>query len=152
MKIYCATPMTGRSFGDVLEYYQNLTVFLKKVGFDVLCPMVCKTHLKAEQQLAAHGIKHPISTDHAIIERDRWMVQHSDVIYTNLLGANRVSIGSVMELAWAYDKGKHTIVVMEKDNIHQHSFVLEAADIVFEEESVALRYLEELVGGIMSYS
>lgn len=34
---------------------------------------------------------------------------------------------------------------MEDDNVHQHSFVLEAATIVFNNVNEALEYLERLV-------
>jgi hypothetical protein len=53
-----------------------------------------------------------------------------------------------MELAWAHDKGKHTIVVLEPGNIHEHAFVLEAADVVFNNEADALLYLKKLSKGI----
>jgi hypothetical protein len=74
------------------------------------------------------------------------MVHQSDVVYVNLLKTVAPSIGCIMELAWAHDLGKHTVVVMQKDNPHRHAFVLEAADVVFEEERDALRYLMKLAG------
>ena len=52
----------------------------------------------------------------------------------------------MFEMAWAHQLGKHSVVVMEKDNIHRHSFVLEASDVLYETYSEALDYLEKLSG------
>ena len=35
----------------------------------------------------------------------------------------RVSIGTVMEIAWAYERRIPIIVVMKEDNIHVHAMV-----------------------------
>ena len=148
MKIYLARPISGQSYETVVDYYADLSSHMKDVGFTVLCPMTGKQHLRTEVEFKAHGYGNPTSTNHAIIERDRWMVSQSDIVYANLTGAPCASIGTCMELAWAHDKGKHTIVVMEKDNVHHHAFILEAADIVFETHKEATDYLENLIKGI----
>lgn len=114
MKIYLARPISGRSYDEVTTYYKKLTESLQYAGYEVLCPMNGKTHLRTELEFKAHGYtNNPTSTNHAIIERDRWMVNQADVVYANLQGSTHVSIGTCMELAWAHDKGKHTIVAME---------------------------------------
>jgi nucleoside 2-deoxyribosyltransferase len=73
------------------------------------------------------------------------MVRNCDIILTDLTGMTRNSIGCCMEMAWASLLGKHSIVVMEKENPHRHAFVLEAADIVFETLEEAIEYLKLLV-------
>lgn len=69
------------------------------------------------------------------------MVSMCDILYCNLTMAQIVSIGSTMELAWAHQLGKHSVVAMQADNIHRHAFILEAADIVWETHEQALDYL-----------
>ena len=69
---------------------------------------------------------------HAIFERDMWMVSSSDIILCDLSGSKAVSIGCCMEMAWAAKLGKHSILVMDDGNIHDHRFMREAADIVKE--------------------
>jgi hypothetical protein len=69
------------------------------------------------------------------------MVTESNVVFINLLGAKRVSIGCCMEMAWAHMLGKHTVLVMEEGNIHHHAFVLECADIVLPDYEEAIDYL-----------
>lgn len=146
MKIYLARPISGASAEEVYGYYDEVTTILKNVtSYEVLSPMKGKQPLRTELEFKAHGYDHvPVATNHAIIERDRWMVSNADIVYANLSGTQRVSIGTCMELAWAHDKGKHTIVVMEEGNIHRHAFILEAADIVFKTHDEAMDYLYEL--------
>lgn len=146
MKIYLATPISGRSYDEVTNYYKETSESLHNAGYSVLCPMNGKTHLRTEVEFKAHGYTdNPTSTNHAIIERDRWMVSQADIVYANLIGSKHASIGTCMELAWAHDKGKHTIVSMEDTNIHQHAFILETADIVFKTHEEAMSYLRNLL-------
>ena len=72
------------------------------------------------------------------------MVKQSNVVYANLTGTNMVSIGTVMEMAWAFDSGKHVVLAMEANNIHRHAFILEAAHVLFEDTDSALVYLKSL--------
>jgi hypothetical protein len=63
-----------------------------------------------------------------IFNRDYFDVHHADALLVNLLGAKKVSIGTVFEMAWAYEKRIPTVVVIEgESNPHYHTFVLEAA-------------------------
>jgi len=50
-----------------------------------------------------------------------------DVLLVNLLGASKVSIGTVMEIAWAYQNRTPVVVVMEQEgNPHEHAMIREA--------------------------
>jgi nucleoside 2-deoxyribosyltransferase len=146
MKIYCCHPISGCSAADVFKYYEDTSKMLDSYGYQVLTPMHGKGILRTEMAFKAVDYRNPVSTNHAIFNRDRWMVTQADVIYANLLGAKIVSIGTVMELAWASDKGKHVVLVMEEENIHRHAFVLEAATIIWTTEAEALTYLKNLAG------
>lgn len=148
MEIYLARPISGQSYETVVDYYKETSDTLKALGYDVLCPMTGKQYLRNEISFKAAGYGNPVSTNHAIIERDRWMVKKADVVYAYLSNATITSIGTCMELAWVHDAGKHTIVVMEQGNIHRHAFVLEAADIVFETHEEAIEYLTLLINGL----
>jgi hypothetical protein len=115
------------------------------MGFNVLHPMVGKAYMRNEIKFKAEGYGNPLSTNHVIKERDKWMVTMADIVYINLLGTKMASIGCIAELAWGDVLGKQTIVVMEKDNVHRHAFMLEMADIVFETEEEAMEYLKKLI-------
>ncbi len=145
MKIYCAAPISGKSGEDVWSYYENITAVLRNMGYEVLSPMTGKEYLRLEKHLKAEGYEGPVSTAKAIYSRDIWMVEQADIVYMNLKGAERVSIGCMMELERAHSKGKHTVVVMEEGNIHEHAFVHEATDVRFGEVNQALNYLKQLI-------
>lgn len=150
MKIYLAGPISGLGYLEVVTAYQKKTEKLQAMGYEVLCPMTGKSYLRNELEFKDHGQEaFPVSTNHAIFERDKWLVGNCDIVLADLTQAHeRVSIGTVMELAWASLLGKHTLVVLPKTNIHHHAFILEAADIVFETGSEAEQYLEDLIGGV----
>jgi nucleoside 2-deoxyribosyltransferase len=147
MKIYIAGAISGQSTHGVFTYFKQTAYLLQGLGYIVYSPLIGKDKLfRNEVEFKAEGYdSNPRITNHAIIERDRWMVQQSDILYCNLtMSKEIVSIGSMMELAWAHHLGKHTIVVMQADNIHRHAFVIEAADVIFETEREGLEYLREL--------
>jgi len=140
--VYCVHPISGLTPEEVFAYYNGIKDKLSK-AYDVLIPMTGKSSLRCAKEFRAHGHDElPITGNHAIFERDRWMVTQSDIIYANLIGATtRVSIGSMFELAWASLLGKYVVLAMDKESVHQHAFVLEAADVVFNSAEEAEEYL-----------
>lgn len=147
MKIYLARPISGLSYDEIFGYYEDVSLTLSGFGYTILHPMTAKGILRNEVEFKASGYDNPVSSNHAIVERDKWMVTQADVVYANLEEAKAISIGCVTELAWAQILGKHTVVVMEEGNPHQHAFVIEAADIIFGTRHEGIDYLEKLIKG-----
>lgn len=147
LKIYCAHPISGLTWDDVVNYYNDIKEKLESIGFDVFQPMTGKGEIRTEvkERFQPGNFKSAVASNHAIFERDRWMVSQSDILYLDLTGAELTSIGCMMELAWAALLGKYAVVVMDKENVHRHAFVIEAADIIFENADTALIYLQKLV-------
>jgi nucleoside 2-deoxyribosyltransferase len=68
-----------------------------------------------------------LASQRGIVSRDFFDVRRVDAVFANFLGAKRVSIGSVFELAWAFQLQKPVVLAMEDSgNIHEHAFVREA--------------------------
>ena len=148
MRIYCCHPISGRTADEVFEYYEDMSEVLGSFGYEVLTPMHGKDVLRTETKFREADYRNPVATNHAIYNRDRWMVHQADIVYANLLGASVVSIGTMMELAWASDNRKHVVLAMEEKNVHRHAFVLEAAEVVFETTEGSLAYLKSLVSSL----
>lgn len=150
MKIYTAGPITGLSYDEVMSRYNTQTKMFKEFGYEVFCPMTGKEYLRNETELKATGYSHkPLSTDRAIKGRDKWMVGQVDVVFVDFSSSgDRASIGSVMEMAWADEFNKHIVAVIPEGNIHNHSFVLQCADIVFTNVEEAYLYLKTLANSI----
>ena len=143
MKIYTAGSISGKTREEVEKYFSDLRAELEGYGFTVFNPMLGKAMLRVnERYLQPRGV--PVATDRAIIGRSRWMVGQADVVYVNLAEAAIVSIGSMIEMAWAYELRKHVVAVIPEGNIHEHAFPLMAADIRFYTTEEALAYLKEI--------
>lgn len=150
MKVYLAHAISGRSGEEILNWYESTSEAFEYLGFTVLFPMIGKGYLRNEMSLRATGYEDfPMSTNHNIFERDKWMVTQADVVFVDLTDTTTASIGCSMELAWASMLGKHTVVVLPKENIHRHAFILEAADIIFEDIESATNYMEKLVNRVL---
>lgn len=93
--------------------------------------MRAKQYLKAETDVDGNKLKdayadYPLSTMKAITTRDRADCMGSSLVIMNLLGAKTVSIGSVLEVAWADAARVPVILVMEKTgNLHEHGMIRE---------------------------
>jgi len=145
-EIYCAHPISGLTYDEVVSYYEGVKKELESYGYKVLHPMTGKKCLRTDvtERFKPANYREEVATNHAILTRDSWMVRQCNVLYLDLTGAKMISIGCVMELAMAYILGKYTVVVMEDGNIHNHAFVVEAASIVFKNSEKALDYLKVL--------
>lgn len=145
MKIYLAHPISGLSADVVFNYYDQTSRHLKENGIKVFSPMVAKDFLRNEIEFKPLGYQQPCTTNHALYNRDRWMVEMSDIVYANFMLADKVSIGMVMEIAWASLLRKHVVITMPENSIHSHAFVHEAANVVFNNHEDAMDYILNLI-------
>jgi hypothetical protein len=65
-----------------------------------------------------------------ITTRDRMDCMRSNMVIANFLGATKTSIGSVMEIAWADSARIPIVLVIDKDNVHQHPMITECAGFI----------------------
>ena len=67
-----------------------------------------------------------LSSQRGITICDRFDCMRADLILVNLLGAERPSLGTVIEIAWADSKRIPIVVVMEeRGNVHDHAMLRE---------------------------
>ena len=71
-----------------------------------------------------------------------------DMVLMNLLGATKVSIGSMIELGWADAFRKPVVLVIEEGNCHMHAIVQEIAGFIVPTLDQGI----EVVKSILSYS
>lgn len=147
-RIYLVHPMSGLNWKDVEKYYTNVITKLEKMGYLVLHPMCAKGMLSGKKFNSKGEEKgNPIVIPHAIVRRDIWMVKESDIVFADLTSAKEKSIGSISEIAVACSEGKHVVGVMEKGNVHEHTFMKEQFDVIYDNLDDALKYLERLIRG-----
>lgn len=124
--VYLAGPITGTKY-DCSVGWRDYVKSQLAPEIDCFSPMRAKQYLKAKESIADQYDEFVLSTQRGIFARDFHDCQKRDLIFINLLGANRVSIGTVMEIAWGAAFKKPIVLVMEKEgNPHNHALIREA--------------------------
>lgn len=130
-RVYLAGPISGLSYGAACNWRDEATAYLGARGIEALSPMGGKEYLKDVSKFldaVDYGTMGPLSGDRAITTRDRFFATTCDVLLVNLLGAEKVSIGTVLEIAWADAKRIPIVIAMEKKgNPHEHGMIRELA-------------------------
>ena len=148
LKIYLVHAMSGLKWEEVESYYKRTKTDLDALGYQTMHPMCAKSELKGNRfDPKASDVKGSAVGAHAITRRDHFMVRTANIVFADLSGCKRISIGSVSEIATAYELGKHTVGVMEKGNVHEHAFMQEQLDVIFETYEEALNYLKKFIKG-----
>lgn len=116
-KVYLAGPITGLDYAGATDWREYAVRWFRERGIEAYSPLRAKTYLKDEKSIdgspGAYQRVHPLSAPKGICTRDRWDVSRSDVVLMNLLGATRVSIGTMIEVGWADAYRVPIVLVME---------------------------------------
>lgn len=83
----------------------------------------------------------PLFEASAIFRRDRWDVYRCDAVLAHLAGADKVSIGSVMEIAWAHAWNKLVVATLNQGDIHDHGMLRQCMSIVTPSLSEAIHLI-----------
>jgi len=131
--VYLAGPIANISGCEAIDWRKYATSELHDYSITVRDPMREKRHpMKDMTKISAdfttykeYGI---FFTSRAIMTRDFNDVKQSDVVLVNLLNAQVPSLGTVMEMAWAFAMQKPCVVAIEPDgNPHdKHPMIHEA--------------------------
>lgn len=127
--VYLAGPITGLTFDGAKDWRADARAVLKGMSkgmIESLDPMRNKEYLSKEHIL---GDSYPtlMSSQRGIYGRDRFDCLRADALLVNMIGATRVSIGTVMEIAWADSMKKPIVLAMEDEgNLHDHAMLREA--------------------------
>jgi hypothetical protein len=127
--VFLSGPLTGLSYDESIAWRRyvsgKLPPFMRAYS-----ALRGKEYLAEEDVLLDAYEDYPLSSRKGITCRDRMDVIRCDLLFVNLLGTTRVSIGTVMEIAWADILRKPIVVVMEEDNIHAHGMIKEVASYI----------------------
>lgn len=129
--VFLAGPLTGVPYKDALKWRSYVEAKLPEeiIAFSGLRG---KTYLSNEQVLKDAYPEHLLSTAYGTVTRDRYDVCRCDALLVNLLDTEeRVSIGTIMEMAWADVRRIPIVLAMEETgNIHDHAFVRQVAGFI----------------------
>lgn len=142
--LFLAGPLTGLSYREALGWrkYVESRLPADVIAFSALRG---KEYVADERILKDTYPEHLLSTPQGTITRDRYDVSRCDALFVNLLKADRISIGTIMEMAWADAWRIPIILAMEKGNIHDHAFVRQVAAFIASDLDEAIQTAVDVV-------
>jgi len=146
-KVYLAGPITGLSFNESEGWRDEFKELVKRspvlTRVDLFSPLRAKHYLRGETNIAGQYEGTALSSQKGIMGRDRWDIFTADALVIDFTGAKKVSIGTVMEIAWANARGIPVIAVL--DELHgNHPMIKEAVTFPVKDLNEALYVLEAL--------
>jgi nucleoside 2-deoxyribosyltransferase len=146
LKVYLAGPIAGCTYEGATDWRKRASELLAPEisGFS---PMRGKEYLKNAGTIGDKGYdQFPMSTSKAVLCRDHHDCTTSDVVIVYLKGAKKVSIGTVMEVAWAHHARVPIVLVMEKEgNVHEHLLLSEACNFRVETLEEACKVVKAIL-------
>lgn len=129
--VYLAGPISGLSYRGCTEWRHAAAADLQAHGIAALSPMRGKEYLSHLEAISSDGRDYAhlgvLALPRGVMTRDRFDALRCDVLLVNLLGARHVSIGTVMEIAWADARRTPIVCAMEDTgNPHEHMMISEA--------------------------
>lgn len=132
MKVYLSGPISG-SADNAIEGWRTRVARLLGRKAEIIDPAaspydasLAYQHLEAESekmQRLLHG--------RLVVDRNKHLIQSSDIVLANFVGAPRASIGSIGELFWANAFRVPIIVVREAmGSVHDHAMINAIASVV----------------------
>lgn len=129
--VYLAGPMTGTTFVECMGWRYRTRDKLDESGITALIPgRGEEVSMRREEIISSyHEAPLVLETAESIRSRDYYDVANCNIVLVNMLGAKRVSIGTVMEIGWATALDKLVCLVMEKTgNPHDHPHITKSVD------------------------
>ena len=130
--VYLAGGIAGLAGVDAVEWRGAAMLALATRNIESLDPMRAKLHLAHQKRISENFNDYANAgvffTSRGIMTRDFNDVQRCDALLVNLLGAKKPSLGTIMELAWAYALQKPAVVAIEAiGNPHDNHPMISAA-------------------------
>ena len=148
MKVYLAGAITGLTYDGANDWRTVVSEKLLHDGITPVNPLRAKEFLKEYGILERNYLKaHPLSTGKGIVTRDRNDVKNCDIVLMNLQGAERVSIGTMVEVGWA-DAWRKPIVIVQDEGpgFYDHEFIKEIAGYIVYSLDDALEIVRAIAG------
>lgn len=153
---YLAGPIAGLTSDQAVEWRDIATNRLMLYNIEALSPMRFKLDLlpagvPLTEYYNGTGDEDysPLITPKGVVARDIWDVQRCDGMLVNLLGARKISIGTVLEIGVAYASPIHKPVVLCIEpalNPHCHIMLMEMCGFVVDSLDEGLDLMGRILG------
>jgi hypothetical protein len=127
--VYTSGPISGLTFNDCTSWREYVARAFPP-HIQAVSPLRAKQFLKEVGTINKSYEISALSKSRGINTRDHFDVLRSTVMLVNLLDATSVSIGTVGEMAWAWDHQIPIVCAIESDgsNVHEHPMLNEWID------------------------
>ncbi len=123
--IYLSGPISNCSYTSCTHWREEVAAALDSDTIQTLSPMRAKDFLEHKTSMSKLGYEsHPLTSQQGVITRDRFDSLRCTILFVNLLHTTEVSIGTILEIAYADSNRTPIVCVMEKGNIHEHAMIL----------------------------
>lgn len=152
--VYLAGPISGLDLEEGEGWRQVAVDHLAECDIAAFSPLRKKDYLKGEGHILGAYDDWPLSTQRGIYARDRFDCHRVDAVIANLHsdycgiednGSQKVSIGTVMEIAWAAQNNTPVVLILDDDNIHHHPMLMEASPFVVDNLAEALALVDAIL-------
>ena len=125
-RVYLAGAIKGLTYKRGNDWREYAIRELARDGIIGVSPLRAKDFLDEVGILNEEYDEHPLTAQKGTITRDRFDVKSCNIMLANLLGLEKITLGTMIEYGWADAYRKPIITVMEKEgNIHEHYFIRE---------------------------
>lgn len=125
-KVYLMGPILGTSYEECNDWREFAKKELAKYGIEGVSPLRHKDLADTSGIMGDFGGGNIMTTPSGMVTRDRYDATHCELGLANLLGAKKISLGTMVEYGWLDMKRIPIITVMEKEgNPHEHAFIRE---------------------------
>lgn len=151
--VYLAGPITGQTLREAKDWRALAYDVLEERGIRAVDPLRGKEFLNSKVE--ADGVyrnlydEHPMSAPQGLTNRDRWDAERCDLTLAFFpAGLKQVSIGTVMEIAWASSAGRYVLTVLadQENNPHEHAMLMQASSLVLGNLLEALELIPVILG------
>ena len=141
--VYLAGPISHLDYKAATSWRAKARNKLARYGIQAYSPLRDKKFLDNGQECPAQPDvhSHPLGTSRGIMMRDFNACVKADALLVNFQGSNGKSLGTAMELAWAFDRHVPVVVVADADDVNiLHPMMHEACKLKVEslEEGIEL--------------
>jgi nucleoside 2-deoxyribosyltransferase len=125
-RIYLAGGISGYTYDEAQAWRDEVSDALHGTGIECYSPLRAKQFLRKEGVIDKSYEYHPLASAKGILYRDHHDCTTADLVFINFLKATSTSVGTAMELGWAFDNHIIVVAVMEKDAVfNTHPMMLE---------------------------
>lgn len=122
--VYLAGPVAGKTWEEAMGWRRQAAMELEIAGFMPVLPLENEKALAGRGPLSALGEPDvPGCTAQDVFADDVDLLDGCHAIVANLVGASRVSIGTVWELGFAWGQGQLCIAILGAEDLHAHAFI-----------------------------